>query len=137
MRNQGRVTYLSNQGKSSETYSYYHVLEYDEPICWQKYPEKSSNTQKKIEQNKKTKFSYPMSNGKKNGSSFNLVSQLVRNPFYNKNSNPFDFFYKEKVTNIYVIQMEQKQIVDSGASNHIASYKKCLDPDFYETYNVD
>ncbi len=33
--------------------------------------------------------------------------------------------------------MEQRWIVDSATSNHIAWDKERFDPDFYETYDID
>ena len=119
-RNRGRGSYPSGQGRNSEICSHCHASGHSETNCWKKYPEKSPNAQKKIEQQKKTDSSHPTSNGKRNGTSFNLASQLICNPFKYENSNPFDFSYEEEVTNAYVTQMGQRWIVDSGASNHIA-----------------
>lgn len=51
--------------------------------------------------------------------------------------NIFNYFYKEKLTNAYVTQIEQKWIVNSGTWNLIIWENNCFDLNFYSTYNVD
>lgn len=136
-RNRERGSYPSGQGRSIETCLYCHVSRHNEPTYWKKYPEKSPNAQKKIDQQKKTTNSSRfISNSKKNGTSFNLALQLIAsNPFHYENI--FDYSYKEKVANAYITQMEQRQIIDSGTSNNIAWDKQSFVPNSYETYNID
>lgn len=65
MINQKYSSYPSRQGRNFEIYSHCYASGYNKPNCWKKYSEKLPNTQKKIEQYKKTNFSHPISNGKK------------------------------------------------------------------------
>lgn len=74
---------------------------------------------------------------KKNGTSFNFTSQQIWKPSFYENFSPFDFSYKEKVINIYVTQIDQKQIIDSGTTNHIAWDNEYHDADIYKTYNIE
>lgn len=107
-RNWGRGSYPSGQGRSIETCSHYHASGYSKLTYWKKYPEKLPIAQKKIDQQKKTTdSSWPISNGKKNGTSFHLASQLITsNQFHFENI--FDYSYTEKVANAYITQMEQR-----------------------------
>lgn len=65
-----------------------------------------------------TDFSRLISNGKKNCTFFNLASQLITsNLFHFKNI--FNYFYKKKFANAYIMQMGQIWIIDFSTSNHI------------------
>ena len=67
----------------------------------------------------KTNANRSTNNNKENSIFFNFMLQLICNLFKYKSSNSSNFSYKKKVTNAYIIQIDQRYIIDSGASNYI------------------